>query len=299
MKTITNYRIFQRNLQSFSYQKNNNLKSRNNAHYTIPTINSKTISSLSSFDLSSKFKIYKESPTLVFPFHNPSKISLKLIPRKLNFNIPLPYRNNNLYRNSITNPQNIKKRKTIKSKLNRPVINMKLARIIKDKLKHLNILDFGSNLKIYDEKEKRFKKKVILDKFDKQLDEIYYDYDKSNKKVIINSFSGNNADLLRNKVSFVTGIMNYLYPKIVLNKMEFLKKMKHKELREEKIQLDYDLKGVYYNLKHKNPKENAAISKYFYLDDFDNLKYGKYLNRPKTIVNNNVISKLKYEYDFM
>ena len=37
--------------------------------------------------------------------------------------------------------------------------------------------------------------------------------------------------------------------------MEFLKKMKHKELREEKIQLEYDLKGVYYNLKHKNPKK--------------------------------------------
>ena len=201
--------------------------------------------------------------------------------------------------NSITNYQNFSRKKVIKSKLNRPVINMKLARLITDKLKHLNILDFGSNLKIYDEKEKRYKKKVILDKFEKQLDEIYYDYDKSNKKVIINSFSGNNADLLRNKVSFVTGIMNYLYPKIVLNKMEFLKKMKHKELREEKIQLEYDLKGVYYNLKHKNPKENAAISKYFYMDDFDNLKYGKYLNRPKTIVNNNVISKLKYEYDFM
>jgi len=53
------------------------------------------------------------------------------------------------------------------NELNRPVINMKLARLITDKLKHLNILDFGSNLKIYDEKEKRYKKKVILDKFEK------------------------------------------------------------------------------------------------------------------------------------
>ena len=299
MKTITNHRVFQRNLKSFSYQKNNNLKTISNVNDTIPKTKTKTIISLTSLDLSHNFKTYKESPTLFFPVHNPSKISLKLAPRKLNFNIPLPYRNKTLYRNSITNYQNFSRKKVIKSKLNRPVINMKLARLITDKLKHLNILDFGSNLKIYDEKEKRYKKKVILDKFEKQLDEIYFDYDKSNKKVIINSFSGNNADLLRNKVSFVTGIMNYLYPKIVLNKMEFLKKMKHKELREEKIQLEYDLKGVYYNLKHKNPKENAAISKYFYMDDFDNLKYGKYLNRPKTIVNNNVISKLKYEYDFM
>ena len=51
-----------------------------------------------------------------------------------------------------------------------------------------------------------------------------FQMNKNNQKVIINSFSGNSADLLRNKVSFVTGIMNYLYPKIVLNKMEFLKK---------------------------------------------------------------------------
>ena len=149
------------------------------------------------------------------------------------------------------------------------------------------------------EKEKKNKKKVILDKIEKQLEEIYYDYDIKNKKVIINSFSGNSADLLRNKVSFVTGIMNYLYPKIVLNKMEFLKKMKKKELIEEKKQLEIDLKGKYYNLKHKSPHQNAAISKYFYMDDFDNLKYGEYLNRPKAIINNNVISKLKYEYDFI
>ena len=160
-------------------------------------------------------------------------------------------------------------------------------------------MDFGGHLKIYDEKEKKFKKKVILQKVDRQLDEIYYDYDKNNKKVIINSFSGNNAELLRNKISFVSGIMNYLYPKIVLNKMEFLKKMKKKELREEKLLLDFELKGKYFNLKHKNPKEKAAISKYFYIDEFENLKFGQYLTRPKAIVNNNVISKLKYDYDFM
>ena len=147
--------------------------------------------------------------------------------------------------------------------------------------------------------KKKMKKKVILQKIDRQLEEIYYDYDKNNQKVIINSFSGNSADLLRNKVSFVTGIMNYLYPKIVLNKMEFLKKMKHIELKEEKTQLEYNLRGKIYNLKYKNPRQNAEISKYFYMDDVENLKYGKYLTRPKVMVNNNVIGKLKYDYEFM
>lgn len=239
----------------------------------------------------------KESPTLCFPIQNPPKFSSFLTPR--HSTISISFRNKTIYGNSSIRNNPVLKKKIVLSKLHRPVVNMKNAKISKEKLKHLNILDFGSNLKIYDEKEKKFKKKVILQKVDRQLDEIYYDYDKNNKKVIINSFSGNSADLLRNKVSFVTGIMNYLYPKIVLNKMEFLKKMKHIELKEEKTQLEYNLRGKIYNLKYKNPRQNAEISKYFYMDDVENLKYGKYLTRPKVMVNNNVIGKLKYDYEFM
>ena len=301
-KTKMNQRIFNRNLNLFPYHKKFiTFTSDNNNHYLIPKIQTKTKtkSCLTSLSLSPKCKTYKESPTLCFPPHNASKLSLNLTPYDINFNTPLQYRNKTVYKNSIANNNNFFKKKIIKSKLNRPVINMKLAKIITDKLKHLNILDFGNHLKIYDEKEKKHKKKVILDKIEKTLDEIYYDYDKKNKKVIVNSFAGNNADLLRNKISFVSGIMNYLYPKIVLNKMEFLKKMKYKELRAEKIQVESDLKGALYNLKYKTPKENAAISKYIYMDDFDNLKFGQYLTRPKTMVNNNVVSKLKYGFEFM
>ena len=289
MKSLKTQIKFRRNLKFFSYPKKYNT--------TEQKISLKTKSSLTSRDLTLKSISIKESPTLCFPLPNPPKLnSFFLTPR--NINIPISLKNRTMYYNSF-NRKNTVKKKTIKSKLNRPVINLKNAKIIKDKLKHLNIIDFGSTLKLYDDNEKKMKKKVILQKIDRQLEEIYYDYDKNNKKVIINSFSGNNAELLRNKISFVSGIMNYLYPKIVLNKMEFLKKMKKKELREEKLLLDFELKGKYFNLKHKNPKENAAISKYFYIDEFENLKFGQYLTRPKAIVNNNVISKLKYDYDFM
>ena len=74
-----------------------------------------------------------------------------------------------MYYNSF-NRKNTVKKKTIKSKLNRPVINLKNAKIIKDKLKHLNIIDFGSTLKLYDDNEKKMKKKVILQKIDRQLE---------------------------------------------------------------------------------------------------------------------------------
>ena len=289
MKPLKTQIKFRRNLKFFSYPKKYNT--------TEQKISLKTKSSLTSRDLTLKSISIKESPTLCFPLPNPPKLnSFFLTPR--NINIPISLKNRNMYYNSF-NRKNTVKKKTIKSKLNRPVINLKNAKIIKDKLKHLNIIDFGSTLKLYDDNEKKMKKKVILQKIDRQLEEIYYDYDKNNQKVIINSFSGNSADLLRNKVSFVTGIMNYLYPKIVLNKMEFLKKMKHIELKEEKTQLEYNLRGKIYNLKYKNPRQNAEISKYFYMDDVENLKYGKYLTRPKVMVNNNVIGKLKYDYEFM
>ena len=289
MKPLKTQIKFRRNLKFFSYPKKYNT--------TEQKISLKTKSSLTSRDLTLKSISIKESPTLCFPLPKPPKLnSFFLTPR--NINIPISLKNRTMYYNSFSRKNTVKK-KTIKSKLNRPVINLKNAKIIKDKLKHLNIIDFGSTLKLYDDNEKKMKKKVILQKIDRQLEEIYYDYDKNNQKVIINSFSGNSADLLRNKVSFVTGIMNYLYPKIVLNKMEFLKKMKHIELKEEKTQLEYNLRGKIYNLKYKNPRQNAEISKYFYMDDVENLKYGKYLTRPKVMVNNNVIGKLKYDYEFM
>ena len=291
MKPILNYRSFQQNLKLNPKHKKNIITSLKKNIKTKEDKKSRNIT-LSSFSV-------KESPTLMFPIPNMKKISHLFNRRNTKTAFPFKSKTINESKLNSNNNNKISKNKIILSKLHRPVVNFKEAKILKDKLKHLNILDFGSHLKIYDEKEKKYKKKVILEKVDRQLEEIYYDYDKNNKKVIINSFSGNNAELLRNKISFVTGIMNYLYPKIVLNKMEFLKKMKKKELREEKIQLDYDLKGKYFNLKHKSPKENTALSKYFYMDEFDNLKFGKYLTRPKVIINNNVISKFKYGYDFM
>jgi hypothetical protein len=286
MKTLKNNRRFNRNLKVYSIPK------KIYSETSDTTRNSKN--NLTFRPLSKNYIPFKDTPTLYFPIketHNKF-----LFPTHRDVSLPFSY-TRTLYNDSFNANKTFRK-KMFKSKLNRPV-NLKNVPISKEKLKHLNIIDFGSTLKIYDEKEKRYKKKVILDKMDRQLDEIYYDYDYKNRKEIVNSFSGNRADLLRNKVSFVTGIMNYLYPKIVLNKMEFLKKMKNIELIEEKKQLEIDLKGKYFNLKHKNPYQNAAVSKYFYMDDFKNLKYGKYLERPKAIINNNVISKLKYEYDFV
>ena len=154
MKPLKTQIKFRRNLKFFSYPKKYNT--------TEQKISLKTKSSLTSRDLTLKSISIKESPTLCFPLPNPPKLnSFFLTPR--NINIPISLKNRTMYYNSF-NRKNTVKKKTIKSKLNRPVINLKNAKIIKDKLKHLNIIDFGSTLKLYDDNEKKNEKKSYFAK---------------------------------------------------------------------------------------------------------------------------------------
>ena len=173
----------------------------------------------------------KQFPILSFPLSikNNRKKSSSLFLTSTNFSksekifktimVNSTYRNKYKYTIDFNNNKSTKK--ISHSRFTKPVI---VGKTIENKLKEskkmqqlkrINILDFGNNLKLYDEIEQKQKEKAILDKRTKQLDEIYYDYDKRNRKKIMNSFSGNSADLLRNKVIFVKGIIDYLYPKLV------------------------------------------------------------------------------------
>ena len=202
---------------------------------------------------------------------------------------------------------NNKSRKKIShSRFTKPVIVGKtIENKIKEskkmqKLKRINIFDFGNNLKLYDEIEKKQKEKAILEKRTKQLDEIYYDYDKKNRKKIMNSFSGNSADLLRNKIIFVKGIIDYLYPKLVLNKMEFINDMKEKNYKEGRKQIQQDLKGKIYVSKHKNPEQTVAMSKYLYGGDLEIIRpRDNFIDLKKTLINKCIVSKLTYKYDYI
>jgi hypothetical protein len=180
--------------------------------------------------------------------------------------------------------------KTIQNKINE---SKKLQ-----KLKRLNILDFGNKLKLYDEIEKKQKEKVILEKRTQQLDEIYYDYDKNNRKKIMNSFSGNRADLLKNKICFVKGIVDFVYPKLVLNKMVFLNDLKEKKFIEGRQKLQKDLISKYYISKHRNPEQNANLSKF----SFGELELirprNNFVDIKKILINKCIVSKLTYDYDY-
>ena len=186
--------------------------------------------------------------------------------------------------------------------IDRKTIENKIKESKKSKrLKKINILDFGNNLKLYDEVEQKNKEKTILEKRARQLDEIYYDYDKSNTKHIMNSFSGNSPNLLKNKVCFVKGIMDYLYPKLVLQKMEVLNEIKKKQFKEGKKYLQQNNKNEeYYISKFRNPEQNANMSKYLFGGDLqiirqkDNSFKGK-----KILINKCKVSKLLKNYDYI
>lgn len=258
----------------------------------------------------------KQIPVLSFPLSNNSNnISpSSLFLTSTNLYKPIPTKSQKIFntiipRSKIIN-ENIKTDITSKriseSRLSRPVVIGKtIQNKIKEskksqKLKRLNILDFGNNLKLYDEIEKKQKEKVILEKRTRQLDEIYFDYDVKNRKKIMNSFSGNRADLLRNKIFFVKGIVDYIYPKLVLNKMVFLNEMKENKFREGRKDLQKELISKYYKSKHRNPEQNATLSKYLYAGDLEIIRpRNNFIDLKKTLINKCIVSKLTNNYDYI
>jgi hypothetical protein len=273
---------------------------------------SKTISSLRKPPPPSFFM--DQVPVLSFPMsdntnnngnNNSSKISsLHFTPRERNNPVSLKTKTSSFYRNKpkmkIDFNNNYLK-KVSKSILNRPVI---LGRTIEKKirdskrsqrLKRVDMLDFGKNLKLYDSIEKKHKFRIIVEKRKKQLEELYYDYDKKNRHIIKNSFSGNRTDLLKNKIFFVKGIVDYIYPKAVLNRVDCENELKISKYKDERKQLEESQKGKFFSLKHKNPEQNAAMSKYLYGEYLDD----SLIKSKKTLVNKCIVSKLLNDYDFV
>ena len=289
-------------------------KGRNNISSLFFNEKSKTISSKIRPPSTSRNK--KEIPILSFPLKcndNNAPSSLFLTSR---FNYPLTLKKHkilkNIFQNSIFRDKNKKiddnlnKTKISKSVFNKPLLLSKnIENKIKEskksqKLKKINILDFGNNLKLYDEEEKKNKEKTIIEKRTRELDEIYYDYNKSNQNYIMNSFSGNRADLLKNKVCFVKGIVDYLYPKLILQKMEFLNGLKEKKYKDNRMNLKYVKKGKYYIVKHRSPEQNAAISKYLYGGDLEIIRpRNNFIKIKKTLINKCKVSKLTNKYDYV
>ena len=301
-----------------NFPKTSKRKGRNHKSYLFQEENHKTISSIKSPPTTSR--IMNQSPILSFPLNfddNDNKYPSTLFSTSTRFYDPLYIKTNKYLKNILPYNtikkiskqdynNNNKKKKMSKSLFNKRIL---ISRTIENKinesnknkkLKKINILDFGNNLKLYDDKEKKYKEKSILEKRKKQLDEIYYDYDKNNQNQIMNSFSGNSANLLKNKVCFVKGIIDYLYPKLILKRMDFIKELKENRYKENKIKSNKPVIDNYFAVKHRNPEQNAAISKYLYGMDIDIIRPRGYFFEPKkTLINKCRVSKLTNEYDYI
>ena len=247
---------------------------------------------------SDKLKII---PTLVFPSNNNKELS--------QYYLNTPNSQNN-YCHFITTQNSTKysdpKSTRVRSKLffnntETSKFNEKRKRFStgKKNKKNVNLLDFGNKLKIYDTEEKVHKE--IIRKRLHQLDEIYFDYDRRNDKIKMNSFSGNGADLLKRKIFFVKGVMDYLYPKLVLNKIHFINKIKEKEFHIEMEKLRKNKNAKYYLVNHQTAGENSRLSKYEHGGAFSNeaIKMkGNCIKMKKSFINNHTVYKYIKNYDF-
>ena len=290
--------------------KNKKIKMKNlfNKKFPKKNILKKQLTMMESFMLNSKQ--LKPVPTLIFPSYNSEEVSnnsnyirsknsqkhyspfLTIIPhvshKYLNKSTnTILTKNSSVYNQTdINSPKNV-----IKKKLN--------SQINKKVKKEVNLLDFGSKLKLFNSNEK-VSKELIKQRL-KQLNELYFDYDKKNDHVKMNSFSGNGPDLLKRKIYFVKGVMDYLYPKYVLNRIHFINEEKEKGFISEMKELNQRKNGKYYVTNYQNAAQISRLSKFDHGGAFSNeaikLK-GNCIKMKKSLINNRTVYKYVKDYDF-
>ena len=127
----------------------------------------------------------------------------------------------------------------------------------------VNLLSFNKKLRMYIRDGSSDKSRNAFEKIRQQnIEEIYYDYDKNNQRNKKESFSGNNAKALKNKILFVKGVIDYMVPGMLMRKMKYIRQKKEQEFQDSKI-------------KHK---ANAANDVYLKTvpSANDKVKYAKY-----------------------
>ena len=243
----------------------------------------------------------KTIPTLIFPANNSEELSKYYLntPNSQKTYSPFITSQNSLTHNNSKSTRvrpHFLYRNTEPSKLS---YDKKKFPIEKNVRKSINLIDFGNRLKLYDTGEKVHKE--IIRKRLHQLDEIYFDYDRRNDKIKMNSFSGNGADLLKRKICFVKGVMDYLYPKLVLNKYQYLNRVKEKEFLNEMKKLKEYKNAKYYLINHQTAAQNSRLSKYEHGGAFYNeaIKLrGDCIKMKKSFINNRTVYKYIKNYDF-
>lgn len=183
--------------------------------------------------------------------------------------------------------------------IERPI---KTKRFINPKKKQSELLTFNKKLKIFFNIDKNDKTKKELIKVTQQnIEEIYFDYDKNNHKKKMDTFSGNNAKVLRNKILFVKGVMDYMFPKMMIKKMNFLTKVKRKEFENEMQQQmkDHQQNHNIYHQRIKSATDGVLMSKYSQGAPSWNGNHLKLNKDKKVMINNRIVYRQSHLSDYI
>ena len=173
---------------------------------------------------------------------------------------------------------------------------------IKNNIKNENknnkteFLQFHHRLRLFIKREKNDNNnKNLINKItDRNAEEMFFVYDKNKNK--ISCFSGNNAGLLRNKVLFVKGVMDYTFSKLMIKKMNFLDNEK-KKIFELKNKKNYQINNYNYifNKKIKSSYEKINMNNKY--NNIEEIK--KNLIKKKFFNGKNLVIKKLNKCDFI
>ena len=231
--------------------------------------------------------------------HNIHKQKYKLLRTKLPLiNLPafpnIDISKHNIFYNIQSN--NLNKTRNQKEKIK---INLKS---IEKNLKG-DLLFFDSSIKPLYENIKMLKNnRKYQEERKKKKNDLNFDYDENNYDIKHNSFSGNDPNLLKKKVIFVKNIFDYIYPKIVINRMKFTDKQKASEIQYQIKNLTKKFGNKYYIKRYKSPEENSIFSK-FQLngavhDESIKMK-GDFIKLKKVMVNGHSATQLAKHCDYI
>ena len=119
----------------------------------------------------------------------------------------------------------------------------------------------------------------------KNIEDMYFDYDEKNVIKKKNLFSGNNAGILKNKVLFVKGVMDYMFPILTIKKMHFLDREKFRKFQDAYEKAKSLNKNDIYIKRIKSAREIVINSKFKNNGAFSSDRFrSHFINKKKRMI---------------
>ncbi len=150
----------------------------------------------------------------------------------------------------------------------------------------IQTLQFNKRLRLFMNLDKD---KIVNKKYQeiikKNIEDMYFDYDEKNVIKKKNLFSGNNAGILKNKVLFVKGVMDYMFPILTIKKMHFLDREKYRKFQDAYEKAKSLNKNDIYIKRIKSAREIVINSKFKNNGAFSSDRFrSHFINKKKRMI---------------